>query len=144
LGDVNSAYGVFKEVQNLYFVPNKIIPYSQTSKQFARKLRNDSTLSEVLLWKQIKGKSLGVEFHRQVTINKFVVDFYCHELSLAIEIDGISHDNLEKDNERQMHLEQLGVRFIRFADKTVKHDMNNVIWALADMIGQLQKMSTPV
>ncbi len=102
-------------------------------------MRNESTLSEVLLWKQIKGKSLGVEFHRQVTINKFVVDFFCHELSLAIEIDGVSHNNLEKDNERQLHLEQLGVHFIHFADKTIKHDMNNVIWALKSIIEQLQK-----
>ena len=82
-------------------MPNKIIPYNPRLKQFARKLRNKSTLSEVLLWKQIKAKALGVEFHRQVPIDKYVVDFYSHELFLAIEIDGISHDNPEKDNERQ-------------------------------------------
>jgi len=123
----------------LYSVANKIIPYNSKSKPFARKLRNVSTLSEVLLWKQIKAKSLGIEFHRQVPIDKYIVDFYCHELKLAIEIDGGSHDNLAKDNERQQRLEHFGIRFIRFADKTVKHDMNNVIWALEGMIEQFQK-----
>jgi very-short-patch-repair endonuclease len=54
-------------------------------------LRKNGTLSEVLLWKKIKGKALGVEFHRQVPLLEHIVDFYCHELGLAIEIDGASH-----------------------------------------------------
>jgi len=49
-------------------------------------------LLEVLLWNQIKGKAFGYEFHRQVPVDEFIVDFYCHELMLAIEIDGNSHD----------------------------------------------------
>jgi very-short-patch-repair endonuclease len=118
---------------------NRIIRYNPRSKQSARKLRNESTLGEVLLWKQIKSKSLGVEFHRQMPIDKYIVDFYCHELRAAIEIDGASHDNLDKDNERQTQLESLGVQFIRFAERTVKYDMNNVIVALSDLIRQLNK-----
>jgi very-short-patch-repair endonuclease len=81
---------------------NVIIPYDPRLKQFARYLRNNSTLSEILLWKQIKNKALGIEFHRQVPIDEFIVDFYCHELMLAIEIDGISHDfKYENDLRRQ-------------------------------------------
>lgn len=118
---------------------NKIIPYDPSLKLFARKLRTESTLSEVLLWRRIKGKALGVEFHRQVPLNKFIVDFYCHELMLAIEIDGGSHDDIEKDNERQEKLESLGVRFIRFADRTVKQDMNNVLNALTNFIEELNR-----
>jgi very-short-patch-repair endonuclease len=118
---------------------NKIIPYNPLLKQFARKLRKESTLSEVLLWRQVKNRSLGVEFHRQVPIDDYIVDFYCHELKLAIEIDGSSHINADKDTEGQSKLEQLGVRFIRFTDRIVKHDMNNVIWALKEFIDQLQR-----
>ena len=70
----------------------KIIPYNPKLKPLARKLRKNSTLSEILLWKQIKGKKLGCEFHRQVPINNYIVDFYCHELNLVIEIDGDSHN----------------------------------------------------
>jgi very-short-patch-repair endonuclease len=66
---------------------NKILFYNPDLKEAARKLRKNSTLSEILLWQKIKGKALGYEFHRQVPINEFIVDFYCHELKLIIEID---------------------------------------------------------
>ncbi|MHC4139182.1 MAG: endonuclease domain-containing protein [Planctomycetota bacterium] len=100
---------------------NTIIPYNPKLKQFARDLRNNSTLSEVLLWRQIKGRKLEYEFHRQVPIDEFIVDYYCHELQLAIEIDGDSHnDKYDYDMNRQMELQYLGVKFIRFFDVDVK------------------------
>ena len=71
---------------------NKIIPYNPKLKEFARQLRKNSTLSEVLLWEKLKQRSMGVQFHRQVPLLEYIVDFYCHELQLAIEIDGVSHD----------------------------------------------------
>jgi very-short-patch-repair endonuclease len=71
---------------------NTIIHYNPTLKEKARHLRNKCTLSETLLWSKIRRKSLGYEFHRQVAINEFIVDFYCHELRLAIEVDGSSHE----------------------------------------------------
>lgn len=117
---------------------NKIIPYNPLLKQLARKLRKESTLSEVLLWRQIKNRSLGIEFHRQVPIDNYIVDFYCHELMLAIEIDGNSHIDEHKDTKRQNKLEQLGVRFIRFTDRTVKQDMNNVILGIMGFVEQLR------
>jgi len=71
---------------------NKIIPYNPKLKALARQLRKNSTLSEVLLWQKIKQKGYGVQFHRQVPLLEYIVDFYCHELKLAIEIDGDSHN----------------------------------------------------
>ena len=97
----------------------KHLPYRKDLKLLARKLRNNSTLAEVLLWCKIKGKALEVEFHRQVPIGNYIVDFYCHELMLAIEIDGNSHYDevaTEKDVTRQRILENLGICFIRFDD----------------------------
>ncbi|MFI5140129.1 MAG: endonuclease domain-containing protein [Sphingobacteriales bacterium] len=120
---------------------NKIIKYNPILKEYARKLRKQSTLSEVLLWIQIKKKSLGVEFHRQVPIDNYVVDFYCHELMLAIEIDGKSHEIdtvFENDIKRQKRLEELGVKFIRFNDLTVKKNMTGVLDTLAEEIKKLQ------
>ena len=67
-------------------------------------------------------RQLGYEFHRQVPIDIFIVDFYCHELSLAIEADGPTHDlpEIQKDDRiRQTTLEVLGVRFLRFKDKEI-------------------------
>ncbi len=111
---------------------NKIIPYNPKLKEFARELRKNSTLSEVLLWLKIKGKTMGVEFHRQVPIDNFIVDFYCHELMLAIEVDGSSHDEKQDyDQNRQLILENLGVRFIRFSDIDVKQKMG---WVLEELM----------
>ncbi len=117
---------------------NKIITYNPSLKLLARDLRNSSTLSEVLLWQKIKGKSFGVEFHRQVPLDEFIVDFYCHELMLAIEIDVNSHDNkYDYDISRQSILEDNGVSFIRFNDLDVKKYMNNVLRALEQKIEDL-------
>jgi very-short-patch-repair endonuclease len=111
---------------------NKIIPYNPKLKELARELRKNSTLSEVLLWLKIKGKVMGVEFHRQVPIDNFIVDFYCHELMLAIEIDGSSHDEKQDyDQNRQLILENLGVKFIRFSDIDVKQKMG---WVLEELM----------
>ena len=89
---------------------SKIIPYNPKLREFARQLRNNSTLSEVLLWKQIKGKALGVEFKRQVPMLEYIVDFYCQEIGLAIEVDGNIHDfRYLEDTQRQQEIEKYGV-----------------------------------
>lgn len=119
---------------------NIIIPYDPRLRPRARELRNSSTKGEVLLWKQIKGKQLGIGFHRQVPISHFIVDFYCHEIMLAIEVDGSIHNTIQqkaKDIERQYHLEQLGVRFIRISDVDVKKNMDSVIRFLKSKIKEL-------
>jgi very-short-patch-repair endonuclease len=119
---------------------NKLIYYNSDLKEKARFLRNSSTFSEILLWLKIKGKALGYEFHRQVPINEYIVDFYCHELRLAIEIDGSSHDNkYEYDLVRQRSLERVGVRFIRFEDVDIKRNMNDVLRALEIVILEIEK-----
>jgi len=109
-------------------------------KSYARYLRKHSTLSEVLLWEEIKNRTLGVQFHRQVPIDNFIVDFYCHELLLAIEVDGESHDNkYDYDQNRQHKLEDLGVRFFRFSDLEVKKDMFSVLLCLEKIISELNE-----
>ena len=120
---------------------NKILPYNPKLKSLARELRNNSTLSEVLLWKQIKGNTLGYEFHRQVPIDNYIVDFFCHELFLAIEIDGSSHDlpdGFEKDLARQQKLEGLGVNFIRIQDLDVKKNLDSVLVYISKEIERVE------
>ena len=63
-------------------------PYRRDLRQKARVLRKNSTLGEVLLWRAIKGRRVGCEFHRQVPVGDYIVDFFCHEKALAVEIDG--------------------------------------------------------
>lgn len=92
-------------------VKRKIIPYNPRLKELAKKLRKQGILSEVLLWKELKGKKLlGYDFHRQKPIDEYIVDFYCAELNIVIEIDGSSHnDKFENDIIRQNKLEELGL-----------------------------------
>lgn len=119
---------------------NTIIPYDPKLKEYARFLRKNSTLSEILLWQKIKSKALGVEFHRQVPMLSYIVDFYCHEIGLAIEIDGDSHEHkYAYDAKRQGQLEIYGVRFIRFSDGEVKNNMFSVILALEEKVKELTK-----
>ena len=114
----------------------KIIAYQASAKTFARKLRCEMTLAEVLLWNKLKRRQmLGYDFDRQRPIGKYVVDFYCKVLQLAIEVDGRSHDVKEAvDQKRQRELEALGVAFLRFWDAEVKRDMRGVLARLADGI----------
>lgn len=96
------------------------------------------TLSEILLWNEIKNKQLGVRFSRQIPIDEFIVDFYSKEIMLAVEIDGISHtyeDQPEKDKDRQRRLESLGVRFLRFDDLDVK---SNIKWVVNEILNWIE------
>jgi very-short-patch-repair endonuclease len=124
-------------------MPNPIIPYNPKLKQKAKELRNNSTLSETLLWQKIKNKALGVGFHRQVPIDEYIVDFYCHEIKLAIEIDGSSHDMKDEyDCARQTVLESFGVVVMRFKDIEVKQDLRRVIRVLEGRVGGLLSKGT--
>ncbi len=114
---------------------NKIIPYNPKLKALARQLRKHSTLSEVLLWQRIKQKGYGVQFHRQVPLLEYIVDFYCHELKLAIEIDGESHNFKDDyDVKRQKELESYGITFLRFTDLDIKKNMFSVLLSIEQTI----------
>ncbi len=107
----------------------KIIPYNPKLKFLAKSLRKNMSLAEILLWDEVKQKKIaGYDFDRQHPIDEYIVDFYCKELRLAIEVDDESHDHkYEYDRKRQKRLEELGVSFLRFSDEEVKYDMENVI-----------------
>lgn len=113
--------------------------YNPKLKEYARQLRNNSTLSEVLLWKFLKGKQMmGYDFHRQKPVDNYILDFYCSKLLLAIEIDGASHiAKYEKDLNRDEHLlNKYGIKTLRFTDIDVKKDMNNVLRAIEIWISE--------
>ena len=114
----------------------KILPYNPALKERARQLRESSTLSEVLLWRHLKGKQiLGYDFDRQKPVDNFVVDFFCNELMLAIEIDGDTHNyKISQDIERQKRIEGLGVRFLRFTDEEIKQNIEGVLVVIEEWI----------
>jgi len=122
----------------------KIIPYNPALLPFAKKLRNNMTLGEIAMWREIKNKKLGVSFNRQIPIDNYIVDFYCKDLQLAIEVDGSIHFKVgqqEKDAIRQKRLESLGVKIIRFSDLDVKNNLN---WALLEIKEAIENLKKPV
>ena len=113
-------------------------PYDRHLRKLARELRNNPTPAENELWQAIRKKVLGVEFHRQVPIHSFIVDFYCHEIGLVIEVDGSIHDyQFLEDAERQGKLEALGLRFLRFTNEEVFSNRNYILNEIKKSIDEL-------
>jgi very-short-patch-repair endonuclease len=96
------------------------------------------TFSEVKLWKELKNrKMLGYDFDRQRPIGNYIVDFYCKDLQLALEVDGTTQDSeeaLQRDKTRQGELEKFGVLFIRFDALLVINDVEAALKGLATWI----------
>ena len=96
----------------------KIISYNSRLKELARSLRKNMTFSEVKLWNELKnGKMMDYDFDRQRPIGNYIVDFFCKDLQLAIEVDGITHLEekiMLKDEIRQKEIEEMGIHFLRF------------------------------
>ena len=110
----------------------KIIKYDHRLIAIARELRKNATPAELKLWQFLKGKQLlGYDFHRQKPIDRFIVDFFCHDLMLVIEIDGSSHNNkYDIDLIRQKRLESLGMHFLRFPEIDVIKYTAEVVTAI--------------
>jgi very-short-patch-repair endonuclease len=97
----------------------------------ARALRKSETEAEAVLWEAIRSRKLnGVKFRRQHPFFKYILDFYCHEHQLAIEVDGGIHLKAEimlNDQERESDLKELGLRVLRFTNEQVLNDLDFVL-----------------
>ncbi len=95
------------------------------------------------MWQKLKGKQVyGYDFHRQKPLDNYIVDFFCNELMLAIEIDGYSHELIEvynKDLKKEKRLNELGITVLRFTDKEVLAQMENVLRAIEWFIFEFEK-----
>jgi len=112
--------------------------YNPKLKKLARKLRNNMSPPEVLLWNQLKGKKLGYDFHRQKPIDNYIVDFFCSKLKLIVEVDGEVHkDKGEDDIERQSKLESVGLHILRFTATDILKNLNDVIDSIAIFIDRV-------
>lgn len=111
--------------------------------ELRRKLRHEMPRAKVLLWMQLKNRQMmGYKFRRQVSINNKIVDFYCPELNLAIEVDGATHvtdKEKEKDKERQIDIENLKVYFLRFTNPEIYYNMTEVLDKIRNKILELTK-----
>ncbi len=110
------------------------LPYNPKLKERARELRKAGNLSEVLFWNQVKNKQFkGLDFDRQNVIGNYIVDFYCANCNVVVEIDGSSHDNKQEyDAARDAFLESLGLTVIHIPVADVMNNMGAVMDMLLD------------
>lgn len=117
----------------------RFIHYDKELKNRARDLRNNSTETEVILWKYLRGTQVhGYKFTRQKPIHHYIVDFYSVELELAIEIDSEVHSaQTEYDSKRQSELESLGVTFLRVTNDQIRKDLYKTLETIRNYVSPL-------
>lgn len=116
--------------------------YNKNLKEYARRLRKDSTPGEIKLWVEVLSKRQlkGYKFLRQRPILNFIVDFFCKELKLVIEVDGSTHIfKGEQDVKRDKKLTSFGYYILRFEEKEVMKDIDNVIRELEFQIRRIEE-----
>ncbi|HBJ85480.1 MAG TPA: hypothetical protein DDZ88_16700 [Verrucomicrobiales bacterium] len=104
--------------------------------EFARKLRRDATDAEALLWSCLRDRRVNRrKFRRQHPLEPYVLDFYCAELSLAIELDGGQHNSDEgraQDEQRAAYLRSKGIETLRFTNQAMLADTDSVLSVIWD------------
>ena len=106
-------------------------------RQFARELRQPQTPAEATVWSHLRNRNLKYKFRRQHPIDFFIIDFYCAEARLLIEIDGTSHDEKEQqeyDRARTEYLEALEYKVIRFRNEDVRYNIHAVVSAIMEEV----------
>jgi very-short-patch-repair endonuclease len=121
--------------------------YNKNLLEKARELRKHSTKAERIIWNDLlrKKQMCGYKFLRQRSIGTFIVDFYCKELRLIIEIDGFTHHMegaAKRDESRERYLFSLGNQVLRFTDNQVLHELENVRLILENWIIEWEKLNS--
>jgi very-short-patch-repair endonuclease len=117
----------------------------KNSKPNRKQLRQEATVPEQRTWMKLKGKQIkGYKFRRQFGIENFIVDFYCPELKLAIEIDGITHsEKVGYDRWREKRLAEFGVHCLRFTDDEVITNLDAVAQKIWNYIDAIEVQNNP-
>jgi very-short-patch-repair endonuclease len=105
-----------------------------------RALRHSLSKAEAVMWLHFSRKQMnGSKFRRQYSVNQYIIDFYCPELKLAVEIDGDSHYGYlsqKYDEERQKYINSFSINFMRFANDEVYNNIDGVLQMIYDWIEQ--------
>jgi len=103
----------------------------------ARRMRQNQTPAEAKVWSALRNKQVaGLKFRRQHAVDRYIVDFYCHEMRLVIEVDGPTHDaTVEEDAIRRQVIENQGITFLRFKNDEVFDDLPSVLERIMNAAG---------
>ena len=99
-------------------------------------MRGQPTAAEFKLWEAIRNRKLnGFRFRRQHAVGRFIVDFYCADAKLAVEVDGQIHEKgREEDDARDVFLQSRGLRVMRFANQQVEIELDSVLGDVAEAL----------
>lgn len=103
-----------------------------------KSLRSSATPQEIILWSRLKNGQLGYKFRRQHSVGQYIVDFYCSQKKLVIEIDGSQHDddnNKEYDFRRTKFFNSIGCDVLRFWNNEVNTNLNGVLIKMQEVLG---------
>lgn len=106
-------------------------------KPLRKKLRSSATTQEIILWSRLRKKQLGYKFRRQSSIGKYIVDFYCPQKKLIIELDGWQHKEEKQeryDKERTKFIESLGFKILRFWNNDVNNNLEGAIFKIEEYL----------
>ena len=112
------------------------------NKFLRKKLRQEMPKGEILLWQRLNNKKMGYKFRRQYSIGSYVVDFYCPQFKLVIEIDGGTHISKQAavyDKQRQEYLESLGLIVKRYSSQLIANNLDEVLIDLNSFCQGLEK-----
>ena len=121
---------------------NGNLKYLDKLRKMAKQQRNNPTKAEQIFWREIlQYDKIKYRFLRQKPFDRFILDFYCSELLLCIEIDGDSHDNKKYlDKERDLFLEKYNIKTIRYINEQVFNNLNKIRIDLIEKIKEREKI----
>ncbi len=112
------------------------MPHHRPTTRLARSLRRSMTAAERALWARLRRRRLGARFRRQHPVGPYVVDFFCFEAKLVVEVDGGQHESSEKDRARDRWLVENGYNVLRFWNNEVLRNTEAVLEVIRQELGR--------
>jgi very-short-patch-repair endonuclease len=124
----------------LFYICSMSLFKNVEQKDFRRSLRNEPTYAERALWYSLRKNGVGAKFRRQESVGPFILDFYCPELRLAVEVDGASHAGREDyDRRRDSFLHEFQITILRFTDSEVLDMSDRTVQTIRAKVEELRQ-----
>ena len=137
-------YKIVKKIYKNHPMPNNRTHNLHDQVAQRKELRNHGTSAEATMWLMLKNRQvLGMKFRRQFSVGNFVIDFYCPEIKLAIELDGAPHFTFAGsmyDEEREKYLSAQGITTLRYENKDIFKNPEGVIEDIEEIIKRIKNI----
>lgn len=121
----------------VFLIPMHTVHNLKELKENRKMLRNAATPQEIILWSSLRAHGMGVKFRRQHSIGRYIVDFYCPNKKLIVELDGSQHGEEKAevyDEKRTNYLRQLGCTVLRFWNNEINTNLEGVLMKIEEAV----------